>query len=165
MHYTYYTSKLTLPKGKSPIRWNEVQSTSTPSMLIINSSSLPEVCFTTSSSSRHQSSDFPSPYTSSFPSTRLSCTSKSPSYWQRKLLPLQNLRIINPEEIRIQHRLHHTRHHTYPIKVSLRPIPPNPIRNIKRTVTPQRKEIMRRNGLRFSRSLKQEKLRKDRHAF
>jgi hypothetical protein len=73
-----------------------------------------------------------------------------PSYRQRELLSLQNLRIINPEEIRVQHRLYTSRKNRNPIPMSLRPIPPDPIRNIQRSVTAQRKQIMGSNRFRLA---------------
>jgi hypothetical protein len=57
-------------------------------------------------------------------------------YWQRKLLPLQHLRVVNPEEVRIQQRLHNPRKHTNRLPVSLPKIPIDPIRDVQRPVAP-----------------------------
>ena len=48
--------------------------------------------------------------------------------------------------------------------VMLRNIPPNPIRDIQRAIQSQRKDIMRRDGLRLPRALQHKQLRQDRHA-
>ena len=76
------------------------------------------------------------------------------------------LRVVNVEEIRVQHRLHNTREHSNRIKERrrLHKIPIQPIRNIQRAIDPQRKQIMRRNRLRLARPLQHKQLRQDRHA-
>ena len=88
-----------------------------------------------------------------------------PLYRQSKLLPLQHLRIVNPEEIRIKNRLYTPRENCNSIPMSFRPISPDPIRDIQRPVAPQRKQIMRGNRLRLSRSLQQKQLRQYRNGF
>ena len=88
-----------------------------------------------------QSSDLPFPHQEQLLQTPVCHTPLStanrhiiPSYRQRKLLPLQNLRVVNPEEVRVQHRLHDPSEHANRFPVALRKIPVDPIRDIQRTV-------------------------------
>jgi hypothetical protein len=81
----------------------------------------------------------------------------NPLYGKSKLLPFQNFGIINPEEIRVQHRLHQASHYRNAIPMMLiHKIPPDPVRNIQRPITAQGKEIMRRNRFCLACSLQQE---------
>ncbi len=55
-------------------------------------------------------------------------------YRQCELLPLENFRVINPEEIRVQNRLYQACKHRDGIPVTLKPIPIYPIRDVERAI-------------------------------
>ena len=72
------------------------------------------------------------------------------------------LGIVDPEEVRIQHRLHQPSDPADRIRACLRDeVAVEPIRNVQRSICAKRKEIVRRDGVGLAGALQHEELRQD----
>ncbi|KFY34941.1 hypothetical protein V494_06342 [Pseudogymnoascus sp. VKM F-4513 (FW-928)] len=85
-------------------------------------------------------------------------------YWQSELLALHNLRVVDPEEITVQHRLHQTSQHGDLIQVPIREVAPEPVWDVQRAVRTQRRNVVHGDGVRLACALQHEQLGQDGHA-
>jgi hypothetical protein len=144
--------------SSKPMQWIEVH-LPTPTMLIPASSTAPQEHVLS------RALRLSIPVLPCFRTYRLLSLFKTPViirlYWQRKLLPLQHLGVVNPEEVGIQDGLHKPCQHTDYIPMSLKHVPVDPIGNVESAVESQCKQVVGCNRLCLTSSLQQEKLGQD----
>ena len=88
-----------------------------------------------------------------------------PSTTKKTKKRINLLRIINPKEIRIQHRLHNPRHPRDLIRIPLREVSVEPVRDVKRAVETEREEIVCGYCFGFAGALEHEELGEDGDGF
>lgn len=71
------------------------------------------------------------------------------------------LGVVDVEEIRVQQRLQNPRDDGHRMKPPFRKVSVDPIWDVQGSVQTQRKEVVRRDGLRFAGTLEHEQLRQD----
>lgn len=84
---------------------------------------------------------------------------------QSELLALQYLRIVYPEEIRVQHGLDQAGDPRNLIDIAFGKVAVQPVRNVQGPVQPQRKQVVRGDGFGFAGALQHEELGQDGDGF